>query len=69
MKFMYIGEGKTEVFGICFDAGESIEVTDEYAIGKLMHNHLFTHNNDAPVAPAPQKRRGRPPKVMPNAQN
>ena len=70
MKFMYIGEGVTEAFGIRFKAGASVEVTDAHAIRKLKHNHLFTHNEEpetvkteeaAPVAP---KRRGR----TPNAQ-
>ena len=63
MKFMYIGEGETEAFGIKFKAGEAVDVTDETAIRKLKHNHLFTHNEEpeAPKAEEAPKRRGRPP--------
>ncbi len=74
MKFMYLGEGSTTIFGHTFKAGEPEEVTDERAIGKLKASVLFAHDEEpapvAPVAPAPKveehpKRRGRPP----NAQN
>ena len=50
MKFMYIGEGETEAFGIKFKAGEAVDVTDETAIRTLKHNHPFTHS-EAPAAP------------------
>lgn len=68
MKFMYLGEGSTTVFGLTFKAGEAVEVTDAHAIKKLKNSVLFAHNEE--VAPAPKveeqpKRRGRPP----NAQN
>lgn len=62
MKFMYVGEGTTEAFGIVFNAGEPVEVTDEYAIRKLKAHHLFTHDETpAPVEPE-KPRRGRKPK-------
>lgn len=71
MKFMYLGEGSTTIFGYTFKAGEAVEVTDERAIGKLKASVLFAHNEE-PAAPAPKadetasqaataKRRGRPP--------
>jgi hypothetical protein len=70
MKFMYLGEGSTTIFGHTFKAGEAVEVTDERAIGKLKNSALFAHNEEAaPVAPAqkveePAKRRGRQPNVQ-----
>lgn len=64
MKFMYLGEGSTTVFGHTFKAGEAVEVTDAHAIKKLKNSVLFAHDE----APAPElkieeppKRRGRPP--------
>lgn len=69
MKFMYLGEGSTTVFGHTFKAGEAVDVTDEHAINKLKGNHLFTHNDEpAKAEPAkaeePPKRRGRPPNAQ-----
>ena len=69
MKFMYLGEGSTTVFGHTFKAGEPEEVTDARAIGKLKASVLFAHNEEqapaSPVAPQkveePAKRRGRQP--------
>ena len=71
MKFMYLGEGSTTIFGHTFKSGEPVEVTDERSIGKLKNmTTLFAHNEEpatpaAPVAPAePEqapKRRGRQP--------
>ena len=69
MKFMYLGEGSTTVFGHTFNPGEAVEVTDDHAIRKLAAHHLFAHNDepaaapDAPKAEEAPKRRGRPPKV------
>ena len=67
MKFMYLGEGSTTVFGHTFKAGEPVEVADEHAFRKLRSNHLFTHDEEtaAPKVDEAPKRRGRPP----NAQN
>jgi len=67
MKFMYLGEGSTTIFGHTFKSGEAVEVTDEYAIRKLKQmTTLFAHNEQTQPAkseePAPvPKRRGRPP--------
>lgn len=66
MKFMYLGDGSTTIFGYTFTAGEAVEVTDERAIGKLKASVLFAHNEEpAKPEPAkaeePPKRRGRPP--------
>jgi hypothetical protein len=73
MKFMYLGEGSTTVFGLTFKAGEAVEVTDAHAIKKLTANNLFAHN-DEPEASAPKvedqpKRMGRPPKAKTDGQN
>ncbi len=65
MKFMYLGEGSTTIFGHTFKSGEAVEVTDEHAVKKLSRmTTLFAHDE----APAPAakvedqpKRRGRPP--------
>jgi hypothetical protein len=64
MRFMYLGEGTVEMFGLTFKAGEPVEVTDEHAIKKLTHNQFFT-SDEAPASDAVEapKRRGRPPKV------
>lgn len=69
MRFMYLGEGSTTVFGHTFKAGEAVDVTDEHAIRKLTHNQFFA-SDEAPASEAPAsdatkapKRRGRPPKV------
>lgn len=64
MRFMFLGEGSTTVFGLTFKAGEAVEVTDEHAIKKLTHNQFFA-SDEAPEADATEqpKRRGRPPKV------
>jgi hypothetical protein len=64
MKFMYLGEGSTTIFGHTFKAGEAVEVTDERAIGKLKASVLFARDEEP--APAhkveePAKRRGRQP--------
>lgn len=69
MKFMYLGEGSTTIFGHTFSAGESVEVTDEHAVKKLCRmTTLFAHDEEPeaekPAAPEAQKRRGR----APNAQ-
>ena len=77
MKFMYLGEGSTTIFGHTFKAGEPEEVTDERAIGKLKASVLFAHDEEpapgpqgptGPIGPDPRsiidgttKRRGRPP--------
>ena len=66
MKFMYLGEGSTTIFGHTFKAGEAVEVTDSHAVKKLAQmTALFAHDEE-PEAPAPKteepaKRRGRPP--------
>ena len=81
MKFMYLGEGTTVVFGLTFKAGEAVEVTDAHAIRKLTANHLFAHNDEPAPVPVPTPadtaeqvtqavaavRRGRPPKAKPDA--
>ena len=71
MKFMYLGEGSTTIFGHTFKSGDPVEVTDERSIGKLKNmTTLFAHNEEpaTPVAPAePEqapKRRGRQPNVQ-----
>lgn len=63
MKFMYLGEGETTIFGYTFKAGEAVEVTDARAIGKLKNMAtLFAHDEEpAPKVDEPVKRRGRPP--------
>lgn len=71
MKFMYLGEGSTTIFGHTFKAGEAVEVTDPRAIGKLKASVLFAHNEEPEPQPAKAeepvsqaataKRRGRPP--------
>jgi hypothetical protein len=68
MKFMYLGEGSTTIFGHTFHAGEAVEVTDEHAVKKLKRmTTLFAHDEEqaAPVKTedAP-KRRGRPPNAQ-----
>ncbi len=66
MKFMYLGEGSTTIFGHTFKSGEAVEVTDEHAVKKLSRmTTLFAHD-EAPPATAAKvedqpKRRGRPP--------
>lgn len=69
MKFMYLGEGSTTIFGHTFKAGEAVEVTDEHAVKKLKRmTTLFAHDEEK-AAPAPKadeqsKRRGRPPNAQ-----
>lgn len=68
MKFMYLGEGETKIFGYTFKAGEAVEVTDEHAVKKLSRmTTLFAHDEEK-TAPAkaeePPKRRGRPPNAQ-----
>jgi len=47
MKFMYLGEGSTTIFGHTFKAGEAVEVTDAHAIKKLTQmTALFAHDEE-----------------------
>jgi hypothetical protein len=74
MKFMYLGEGSTTIFGHTFKSGEPVEVTDERSIGKLKNmTTLFAHNEEpeasAPKVEEPAKRMGRPPKAKTDGQN
>lgn len=42
MKFVYIGPAKeTTVFGATFGQGVPVEISDEYAVGKLLGHPLF----------------------------
>lgn len=41
MKIKYIGSDVTEVFGLIFKPGETIDVTDAYASEKLRFNPRF----------------------------
>lgn len=68
MKFTYLGAGETEVFGHTFRAGEPVEVTDEHAIKKLTHNQFFVSDETPAESTEPPKRRGRQPKVKPDAE-
>ena len=68
MKFMYLGEGSTTIFGHTFKSGEPVEVTDERSIGKLKNmTTLFAHNEEPATSAEPEqapKRRGRQPNVQ-----
>lgn len=64
MKYAYIGEGMTcHAFGIDWEHGAPVEVTDAYALKKLATHAHFMAVPDAPVteavepAPEPKKRR------------
>ncbi len=64
MKFMYLGEGSTTIFGHTFKAGDPVEVTDAHAIKKLKNSVLFAHNEEPATPAEPEqapKRRGRQP--------
>ncbi len=51
MKFMYLGEGSTTIFGHTFKSGEAVEVTDEHAVKKLSRmTTLFAHDEAPPPA-------------------
>lgn len=41
MQFKYVGEEPCEVFGLSWTPGQTHGVSDEHAIRKLSHNHLF----------------------------
>ena len=41
MQFKYAGEEPCEVFGLSWSKGTSHNVTDDHAIRKLKHHHLF----------------------------
>jgi hypothetical protein len=73
MRFTYVGpEIAVAIFGHTFANGVAVEVTDGHAIAKLSNHPEFTADgkpaadNSLPAVEAP-KRRGRPPKVRPDA--
>ena len=77
-RFRYIGtEDHVSIFGAFFHRGEWVEMTDVHAVMKLRNHKHFEAEPETPlldsvspvaldVAAAP-KRRGRPPKVRPDA--
>ncbi len=64
MKFQYIGDPKDpnepletkEAFGMTFEPGEAVEVTDEAVIAKLQGNSHFAEEGKEPA----RKKPGRP---------
>lgn len=65
MKFKYVGEapdGFIEQYGARFVPGQATDVTEEWAIAKLLGNRFFVVADEGE---APPKRRGRPPKIKP----
>ncbi len=59
VKFTYVGpEGETDAFGIDFEKGVAVEVSDPVAIAKLKNNQNFTwpgRPKDAAPPPKPHK--------------
>lgn len=51
MKIKYIGKEFTEVFGLAFKPGETLEVTDPYAAEKLARNPNFKGPDEATNGP------------------
>lgn len=50
MKAVYMGEGEVEVFGLTFQSGVPVSVSDPHAQSKLSKHPLFIVEEDAPPA-------------------